>query len=48
VSDYDHYMAHIRAAANARKPITKAEWQFFGVYLGLVAIVGLIAFATGH
>jgi hypothetical protein len=48
MNDFDDYMAHIRAAANARKPITRAEWQFLGVYLGLVATAALIALATGH
>jgi hypothetical protein len=48
MNDDDDYMAHIRAAANARKPITKAEWQFFGVYAGLVLIDVLIAFVTNH
>jgi len=42
------YLAHIRATAHARRPITRAEWQFIGVYLGLVAITTLIALATGH
>jgi hypothetical protein len=44
----NEYLTHIRAAANARKPLTRAEWQFIGVYLGLVAITTLIALATGH
>lgn len=48
MNDYDDYMAHIRAAANARKPLTRAEWQVLGVYFGLVAIAALVAAATGH
>ncbi|SEO76957.1 hypothetical protein SAMN02800692_2029 [Luteibacter sp. UNC138MFCol5.1] len=48
MSNYDDYMAHIRAAANARKPLTRAELQCIGVYLGLVAVAALIALATGH
>lgn len=39
------YMAHIRAAANARKPLTRAEKQIIGVYLGMVAIALIVAFA---
>lgn len=42
------YLAHIREVANARKPATRAEWQFIGVYLGLVLITTFIALATGH
>lgn len=42
------YLTHIRAAANARKPLNREEWQFIGVYLGLVAITALIAFLTKH
>ncbi|MGE7136001.1 hypothetical protein ACQKIE_00010 [Luteibacter sp. NPDC031894] len=42
--DYDDYIARVRAHANARKPMTKAEW----LYLGLVATAVLIAIATGH
>lgn len=46
--DYDDYIARCRAHANARKPMTKAEWQFLGVYLGLVGTAVLIALVTGH
>lgn len=42
------YLTHIRAAANARKPITREERQFISVYLGLVAITALIAVLTKH
>lgn len=48
MKDYDNYLSQVRVHANARKPLTKAEWQFIGVYLGIVAIAALVAFATGH
>ncbi|HVI55446.1 MAG TPA: hypothetical protein VM621_10385 [Luteibacter sp.] len=48
MNDYDDYMAHIRASARARKPLTRAEWQCIGAYFGLVAIAVLIALWTGH
>lgn len=48
MNDYDDYMDRIRASANARKPITRQEWQFFGVWVGLVLIATVIAIATGH
>lgn len=48
MNDYDDYIAQVRAHADARKPITKAEWQFLAVYAGLVSIAVLIAFATNH
>lgn len=48
MNDYDDYIAKVRAHADARKPITKAELQILGAYLGLVSIAVLIAFATNH
>lgn len=48
MNDFEDYIDRIGATADARKPITRAEWQILGVYLGLVLIAALIAFATNH
>lgn len=43
MNDYDTYIARVRAHADARKPLTKAEKQCIGVYLGLVLIAAIVA-----
>lgn len=43
MNDYDTYIDRVRALTDARKPMTKAEKQFIGVYLGLVLIAALVA-----
>lgn len=48
MNDYEDYIDRIRASADARKPITRAEWQVLGVYLGLVLLAVLIAAVTNH
>jgi hypothetical protein len=45
MSDYDTYLDRVRAHVNARKPLTRAEKQIIGVYLGMVAIAFIVAFA---
>lgn len=44
MNDFDTYIAHLRAHADARKPMTAAEKQFIAVYLGLVAIAATVAY----
>lgn len=48
MNDFDDYLDHVRANVNARKPMTKGERQFLGVYAALLAFVAAIAFLTGH
>lgn len=48
MNDYEDYIDRIRATADARKPITRAEWQFLCLYAGIVAVTVLVAVLTNH